>query len=108
MLAWLSTERILWDLAVAALLLLLDRALLRLEARGWINYRRRGLSRGAAGYHALVMQSVFDPEARSLIAATYQKEVQQNDSGEPPEGAPGDSPVPGPEAPRTGGNESHD
>jgi len=75
---------LLWGAGIVVLLVGLDRLLLRLEARGWINYRRRGLSRGASGYHALMLQSVFDPSARHIHTVTYQETVQRNDSGAPP------------------------
>jgi len=82
---------LLWGASVVVLLVGLDRLLLRLEARGWINYRRRGLSRGASSYHALMLQSVFDPSARHVIDATYRETTQQQDSGEAPGGDPGRS-----------------
>lgn len=81
-----------WGIGIVVVLVALDRVLLRCEARGWINYRRRGLSRGAAGYHALTLQSVFDPSARHVIDAAYRETVQHPDSGEAPGGDPDASP----------------
>jgi hypothetical protein len=66
------------------LLLLLDRLLLNFEARGWINYRRRGLSRGGAAYHALTLHSIFNPSARHLQTAVYEEVAERDDSGDPP------------------------
>lgn len=66
------------------MLVLLDRLLLRLEARGWINYRRRGLSRGGAAYHALTLQSIFNPSAQHLQDVQYEQVVQRDESGDPP------------------------
>lgn len=69
---------------LAAILLVVDRVLLALEARGWINYRRRGLSRGGAVYHTLELHSVFDPAARPVIEARYREEQEEEESGAPP------------------------
>ena len=49
-------------------LVVIDRILLRLESRGWINYRRHGLSRGGAVYHTLELHSIFDPAVRPVLA----------------------------------------
>jgi len=63
---------------------ILDRALLWVESMGWINYRRRGFIRGGASYHALEMQSVFDPGAKELQQARFQNLEERDDSGDPP------------------------
>jgi hypothetical protein len=63
---------------------LIDRSLLMLEARGWINYRRNGLSRGAALYHTFELQSIFDPGARYVQEIQYEERKAQDDSGAPP------------------------
>ena len=79
-------------LAGAALVLaaafLIDRLLLRLEERQWINYRRHGLSRGAAGYHMLELSAVFDPGKQQVLEAEYAERKEEDDSGAPP--APGE------------------
>lgn len=77
-------EAALWILGAVALLVVLDRLLLRMEARGWINYRRRGLSRPGAAYHSLTLQSVFDPRAESLQQALYEEVEEREESGDPP------------------------
>lgn len=61
-----------------------DRVLLWAEAREWINYRRRGFIRGGASYHALEMQSVFDPGAKELQQARFENMEERDDSGDPP------------------------
>lgn len=66
----------------------LDRVLLRMEARGWINYRRNGLSRGAALYHTFELQSVFDPGIRHVQEVQYAERKEEDDSGAPPGPAP--------------------
>ncbi|MGD2068859.1 MAG: PhzF family isomerase, partial [Gemmatimonadota bacterium] len=77
-------EAALWILGALAVLVGLDRLLLRLEARGWINYRRRGLSRPGVAYHSLTLQSVFDPRAESLQQALYEEVEEREESGDPP------------------------
>jgi hypothetical protein len=76
--------RLLWLLLGLAVLFLLDRLLLRFEARGWINYRRRGLSRGGAAYHALTLHSIFAPSAEHIQDVQYQQVEEHDDSGDPP------------------------
>lgn len=72
----------------AVLLLLLgsavDRVLLRIEDRGWINYRRTGWSRGAAAYHMLELQAMLDPAARQVIEIRYEQREQEDEAGDPP------------------------
>lgn len=70
--------------AVLAGLLVLDRLLLRLEARGWINYRRRGLSGGAAAYHTLEIHSMLEPGMKEVREVKYSEEREEDDSGAPP------------------------
>jgi hypothetical protein len=70
-------------LAVGAVLLALDRLLLAAEARGWINYRRHGLSRSAVLYHTLELHSVFDPGIRQVIEIRNEERKNQAESGDP-------------------------
>ena len=62
----------------------LDRLLLQMEDRGWINYRKHGISRGAIGYHMLELQSMVNPSAQQIIEVKYREELQEDESGEPP------------------------
>lgn len=73
-----------WVLAGVVGIALLDRALLHMEARGWINYRRRGLSRSGAAYHTLTLHAVFHPSAEHLQEVRYHQVEERDDSGEPP------------------------
>ncbi|NIM49272.1 MAG: hypothetical protein GTN78_19835 [Gemmatimonadales bacterium] len=75
---------VVWSLAILAILVLVDRLLLRLESRGWINYRRRGLSRSGAAYHSLTLQSIFNPGAEHVKEIKYQEVREQDESGDPP------------------------
>ena len=73
-----------WAAAVLAGLAILDRLLLRLERAGWINYRRRGPSRGGATYHVLELQSIFNPGTEQVIEVKYGQEQEVDESGAPP------------------------
>ncbi len=101
-----------WWLLIPVVLvggLVLDRLLVRLEARGWIYYRRRGRGGAAAGAFGELMD-VFQPGRQITVAETRrrQERVQHADSG-----AAGDvdldanritlsAPPEGPGLPRTG------
>ncbi len=76
--------KLLWALGILVGLALLDRLLLHWERKGWINYRRRGLSRSGAAFHALTLHSIFNPSAAHLQQVEYQQIEEQDDSGEPP------------------------
>lgn len=79
-------------LAGALLVLtLVDRVLLGLEARGWINYRKNGPGRGAAAYHTLLLSSIFDPSLEPTIEVRYEEERDEDDSGAPPAHADDDA-----------------
>ena len=73
----------------------LDRFLLWAEERQWINYRRHGLSRGAAQYHMLELSSIFDPGKQQVLEMEYAERKGQDDSGAPP-GAAERDPSPSP------------
>ena len=74
----------LWMIGIGVGAYLLDRLLLVIEERGWINYRRHGASRGAAAYHALELQSIFDPSVKEVIEARWEERREQDESGDPP------------------------
>jgi hypothetical protein len=69
---------------ITAVLLIVDRVLLVLESRGWLNYRRAGLSRGAAAYHTLELSSAFNPGFEEVIEVKYAVDKHEDDSGAPP------------------------
>lgn len=71
-------------IAITLVLLMLDRVLLVLESRGWLNYRRRGLSRGAATYHTLELSSAFNPGFQEVMEVKYAVDRHEDDSGGPP------------------------
>ena len=76
------TRLLLWGLALLAFLWFVDRVLLWMERNGWINYRRRGLSRTGAAYHGVLLESIFNPAAENLIEAKYVQVVEEEDSGD--------------------------
>ena len=71
-------------LIAAAILIGLDRVFLLLEAKGLMNYRSVGLSRGAATYHTLELSSAFDPGFKQVMEVKYAAEKDEDDSGDPP------------------------
>lgn len=77
-------QTFLWLAGAAAVLWVLDRLLLGLESRGWINYRRHGMSRGGATYHALELQSMFNPSTRNVMEVKYGEQEEVDESGAPP------------------------
>jgi hypothetical protein len=54
-----------------------------MESRGWINYRRHGISRGAAAYHMRELQSVYDPGIQHVIEIHTREQAQRDDTGDP-------------------------
>ena len=76
--------RVLWAAVVFVAAFVLDRLLLYMEARRWINYRRRGLSRPGTAYHSLLLQDIFSPGARALLDARYVLREEVDDDGDPP------------------------
>lgn len=75
---------LIWVLVAILATVALDRLLLSAERRGWINYRRRGLSRPGAAYHALTLQSIFQPGAEQLQEVQYTEIEEADESGDPP------------------------
>jgi hypothetical protein len=70
--------------AVALAAVLFDRLLLRLEARGWIFYRRTRGVRGGAMYHAQELDSIFNPGVQHVQEAHVKQEEEEDESGDPP------------------------
>lgn len=73
-------------LVVVAAALLLHRALLAMERRGWIYYRHRG--RASAGVGLGVLDEVFHPSAQVTVV-----EEQESQQRGPRRAAPGDPPA---------------
>ncbi len=63
----------------------LDRFALWMESRGWIYYRRRKPSTSTLGNAFLQVQSLLEPEKRTLLEVRREEQVEEDESGEPPE-----------------------
>ena len=76
-------------LVAAVLLFALDRFLLRLEARGWIYYRKtKARPGGTVGNAFLELQQLTDPSVRHVLEERRAERGEQDQSGEPPEQPP--------------------
>ncbi len=73
-----------WAAGTVVLLILLDRLLLRLEAKGRIFYRRTRGVRGGAMYHAQELDSIFNPGMQHVQEAHVRQEQKEDESGDPP------------------------
>ncbi|MGD2120478.1 MAG: hypothetical protein PVJ76_01980 [Gemmatimonadota bacterium] len=82
-------EGALWVTGLAVGIFVLDRALLFLESRGWIYYRRSKAGRGASTYHLLEWTSVLDPSQRQVIELRVSEERQEDEAGSPRGGEEG-------------------
>ncbi len=78
MLKWLA-----WVVMAFILLVLFDRLLLGLEARGMIYYRRTRGVRGGAMYHAQELDSIFNPGMQHVQEAHVKQEQEEDESGDP-------------------------
>jgi hypothetical protein len=76
-------EIVIWLLLVVALATAADQALLKMESRGWIHYRRHGISRGAAAYHIRELQSIYDPGIQHVIEIQTKEQARRDDTGDP-------------------------
>lgn len=72
-------------MGIAALLLGLDRLLLRMESRGWIYYRKKKSSPGTLGGAFLEVQNLVEPSKKYVIRLRNEDRKEQTESGEPPE-----------------------
>lgn len=75
-----------WALVVAAAVLMIDRLLLAMEARGWIYYRTKSARRGAAAV-VLPFDEVFHPSSHVVVTERRNAEIRaaQQDSGDGPD-----------------------
>lgn len=75
---------LIWTAVAAIAAALLDRLFLRLEAGGWIFYRRTRGVRGRAMYHAQELDSIFNPGMQHVQEAHVNEEQEEDESGDPP------------------------
>lgn len=66
-----------------ALLLATDRLLLAAEARGWVRYRRRGVSRTSVGNALMTVMQVYDPAARHAVDERLQYDTDEAADDDP-------------------------
>ncbi len=71
--------------ALAALLFLLDRLLLRMEERGWIYYRKRRGHADRVGDAAFRVQTLFEPGKRYVLEERERAKEEGRDDGAPPD-----------------------
>ena len=72
-------------LAVAGILYALHRVALWTEGRGWIFYLNSKPSSSTLGNAFLEVQSLIEPEKRSLVEARKEEAVEEDEQGDPPE-----------------------
>lgn len=60
-------NRWIWGAIILLAVLTADRALLAMESRGYINYRRHGLNVSGARYHMTEMHTVFEPAVQQVL-----------------------------------------
>jgi hypothetical protein len=80
-------DAVIWILGLGVGVFLLDRALLWVESRGWIYYRRSKPGRGASTYHLLEWNAVLDPTMRQVQEERTREEKEEQESGAPPGGS---------------------
>ena len=70
--------------AAGAALWFLDRALLAMEARGWIYYRRRRGDPGTLSAAFLSVASLVEPGRRHVVEQLRRDGSEENEGGDPP------------------------
>jgi hypothetical protein len=76
---------ILWIAGAGIALFLLNKALLWMESRGWIYYRKKAPTRSSLGNAFLEIQSMLEPSKKAMVEVMKEEKKEQADSGEPPE-----------------------
>ncbi|HST63239.1 MAG TPA: hypothetical protein VLK84_31300 [Longimicrobium sp.] len=76
-------SKLLFWIGIVVLLVAADRALLAMESRGWINYRRHGPHLSAARYHVMEMHSIWEPGIQQVIESHYREQKNEDESGDP-------------------------
>jgi hypothetical protein len=70
--------------AVAMVLLMADRALLKMEERGWIYYRKKQGHADRIGQAALRLQAILEPSKRYVIEEKNEDRREERHDGAPP------------------------
>ena len=76
---------LLMAVCVGVVLVLLDRLLLWLEARGWIYYRKKKANPGSLGSAMLEIQSMLQPSGEHVVEERRAVKSEEDEAGEPPE-----------------------
>lgn len=69
--------------AAVAVLAGVDRLLLAAEARGWIRYRHRGVSRTSMGNAVMSIMQVYDPAAHHAVDERLRYDTDEADDDDP-------------------------
>ena len=77
-------ENIIWIAGLIVAVWFVDRALLWMESRGWIYYRRTKPGRGAMTYHLFEWNAAFDPTMRQVQEEQVREVIQEEEAGDPP------------------------
>ena len=80
---------LLWGIAAAAALYLIDRLALWLEERGWIYYRKHKASSGSLGNAFLAIQTALEPSKRHILEERVKKDPVTQESGDKPKAGAG-------------------
>ena len=75
----------LWIAGAVIALFLLDKILLKMEARGWIYYRKKKPSRSSLGNAFLEIKSFLEPSKKELVEVMKDEKKEQAESGDPPQ-----------------------
>jgi len=76
-------KALLWILAVGLGLFLLDRALLWMEGRGWIYWRKKQGSPRSVGTALMEIHASLEPGKRYVIQELKRDEAEQDEAGGP-------------------------
>ena len=76
---------ILWIAGIGIALFLLNKALLWMESRGWIYYRKKAPTRSSLGSAFLEIQSLLEPSKKAMVEVMKEEKKEQANSGEPPD-----------------------
>lgn len=81
---------------LAGVLCLADRLLLKMEARGWIYYRKKRGASTRLGQAALELQAILEPSKQHVVEERSKEARGEHDQGDPPLDEPqadGDGPT---------------
>ena len=77
-------ELLLWLLALVVAAFVVDRLLLKAEARGWIYWRKKKGSHGMPASAFLEVQQIFEPDKKYVLEVQQEQAPEEEESGDPP------------------------